>query len=274
MHWQQRQFLEEEETKARQLVSLLMKKGLSKEDSVELVRFNSFLHENIHVLSLQKLFNNLVESTSPFIVPKKSRPPRSSKPRYPNEIPIEIPHPEDRFNPEHPAYADYITTKESFNRHMSQAMTPFVLSIAKKIADDRKLKEPDEETIKLVLEKTDWTRAAYEMNGLGKKPPQGFILKFIDKFIVKPLDKITSDEVFKKLWPVYMTASTALIMYIAIARYMQVYTAPVGLFGNMVQKYLVKKGRQQYFKKLRLYQPPKVFKPAVQGLVRKFTKKA
>jgi hypothetical protein len=115
------------------------------------------------------------------------------------------------YYPGHPSFRPPVATKSTFNAHAAQAMTPYVTAIIRRVAKDRNLEAPDEITVKKVLEKTDWARAAYEARQMPKRPPPGKLRQFFTKYIFGPLDKATDKVPLAELFGV-IGASTVLYM--------------------------------------------------------------
>lgn len=120
--------------------------------------------------------------------------------------------------PNHPAYMPPMVFKETFNDHMSQAMAPYVAAIAKKVAKDRGLAEPDEKEIKEALKQTDWAKAAYEAKKMPKYPGLAKIKDFFIKYIGKPIDKAT-DKI--GLSRIFALATAGLMMHILWSTFSQ-----------------------------------------------------
>jgi hypothetical protein len=94
------------------------------------------------------------------------------------------------YYPGHPQFMPPLTTKDTFNDNMAQAMSPYVLAIARKIAQDRGVQAPNEVAIHRVLKETDWAQAAYEAHKLGKRPPDTALRRWMKKWVGRPLHKI------------------------------------------------------------------------------------
>lgn len=150
--------------------------------------------------------------------------------------------------PEHPDYMPPVTTRAAFNRHMSQAISPYVTSIAGKVASERNLAPPNEQAIQRVLEKVDWTKAAYELNGLGKKPTKNKLEKFIDTYIVDPIDTFISKYKFKKWWPLVTSLQTMYVIYNVLAAYSERFTAPAEIIGDADVHRLRRKATKKFVK--------------------------
>jgi hypothetical protein len=103
------------------------------------------------------------------------------------------------YYPGHPGYLPPIATKDVFNEHMAKAMEPYVIAIAKKVAQDRGIQPPNEAAIKRELGRTDWAKAAYEAKRMPRKPPPGKVRLFFNKWVFKPIGKVLDlplEEVF------------------------------------------------------------------------------
>jgi hypothetical protein len=112
---------------------------------------------------------------------------------------VDSPKNPKEYYPGHHAFIPPLTTTDTFNAHMAQALSPYVLAIAKKIAKDRDVEAPNEQEIIKVLNQTDWAKAAYEAKKMPSKPSfprlRAFLSKYIGKPIQKTFDKIPIDAV-------------------------------------------------------------------------------
>ena len=105
-------------------------------------------------------------------------------------------NPKKELYPGHPQYMAPITTEDTFNAHMAQAMTPYILSIAKKIAKDRGIENPNEAEIQMVLKNINWASAAYEAKEIPRNPSFPRIRAFFKKYVFDPLGKATNKVPF------------------------------------------------------------------------------
>jgi hypothetical protein len=103
---------------------------------------------------------------------------------------VNLPYnPKERF-PGHPKFMPPVTSKDTFNDNMAQAMSPYVIAIARKIALDRGVQPPNEAAIRRVLDQTDWSKAAYEAKRMGKRPSNSRLAQWMRKWIGRPVGKI------------------------------------------------------------------------------------
>jgi hypothetical protein len=103
---------------------------------------------------------------------------------------VNLPDNPKEYYPGHPSFQSPLTTKDKFNEHMADAMEPYVMAIAKKVAKDRGIQPPNEMAIKRELQRMDWAKAAYEAKRMGKKPPPGRVRQFFAKWVFRPLGKL------------------------------------------------------------------------------------
>lgn len=103
---------------------------------------------------------------------------------------VNLPDNPKEYFPGHPDFRPPVTTKDTFNEHMAQAMEPYVLAIARKVAKDRGVALPNEAAIKQAVAHTDWARAAYEAKHMPKKPSPGRLRQFFSKYVFRPIGKV------------------------------------------------------------------------------------
>jgi hypothetical protein len=124
-------------------------------------------------------------------------------------------NPDEKY-PGHAKFMPPVTTKHAFNAHVAQAVSPYVKAIVDKVAQDRNLQPPDLRTIEAVLEKTNWSRAAYEAKRMPPKPPPGQLRQFFTKYIFKPLDKATQKVPMATIWGLIGAGQILAILWTAI----------------------------------------------------------
>ncbi len=103
---------------------------------------------------------------------------------------VNLPYNPKEYYPGHPKFMPPVTTKDTFNDNMAQAMSPYVVAIARKIALDRGVQPPNEAAIRRVLGQTDWAKAAYEAKRMGKRPSNSRLAQWMRKWIGRPVGKI------------------------------------------------------------------------------------
>ena len=103
---------------------------------------------------------------------------------------INSPHNPKEYYPGHPKFMPPLTTKDTFNDNMAQAMSPYVIAIARKIALDRGVQAPNEAAVRRVLDHTDWAKAAYEAQRMPKRPSPTRLRRWLARWIFRPLGKI------------------------------------------------------------------------------------
>lgn len=126
----------------------------------------------------------------------------------------------------HPRYQPMTTSPDQFNAHMAQAMSPYVLAIARKIAKDRGLEDPNEADIKKALQSVDWAKAAYEAKSMPKKPPPGKMRQWFNKYIFGPLGKAL-DLPYEQLFALTVALPAMWMLYHAFWNYTAKYGQPV-----------------------------------------------
>lgn len=103
---------------------------------------------------------------------------------------VNMPTSPREYYPGHPKFMPPLVTKDTFNDNMAQAMSPYVVAIARKIALDRGVQPPNEAAIRRVLDHTDWAKAAYEAKRMTKRPSNSRLRQWINKWIARPLSKV------------------------------------------------------------------------------------
>ena len=236
MHWEQRDaFTKAHDHMSKVAIALQKSYDLTEEEALELVESTSGIIPLAANREPEDIYSHVVNEAR---LPKPTR------------IPFDQSNPKQDTYPEHPNFVPTVTTKAVFNDHMAQALTPYASAIVKKIADERGLQPPDTQVVKRVLAKTDWAKASYEMRGMGSHPPPGKIKSFLDKYIFDPIDS-TLDSVFvKKLWPVVTGVQTMLMIFLAVATYMDKFVAPAGKLASGSSTRLMKSGARKAFRGL------------------------
>lgn len=163
---------------------------------------------------------------------------------------VDMPNNPKEFYPGHYAYKAPLTTPDTFNAHVAQAISPYVLAIAKRVAKDRGLEPPSEQEIVRLLEKSDWSRAAYEAKTMTKNPSFPKLRAFLTKYVARPLKKLDDKIPLEKLFGL---ATSSTMMWIIWATFKsRMYDIGKGP-GEAFEKYgdyLIKKRTQQYQKKV------------------------
>ncbi len=219
MHWQQLEEHEKTRLRVEELTSMLVASGIPEADALVAVDGLSDVSSRIHTEEPAKLFRELTEARRP--------------PKRPRHIVFNAPHPKQP-DFDHPSYIPDITSKAVFNAHMAQAASPYVITIARKIAQERGLKAPDGRAIEHVMGKVDWTRAAYELKTIGLQPPPTRMQRFLSKHVFKPLDKFTHETYFEKLWPAVTSVHAMVILFAAITGNIDKFSEPFAKFAGAV----------------------------------------
>lgn len=188
------------------------------------------------------LLDEGVEEAVAKVKKKYKKPPKPKVIVFDKESPSAPPF----TSPDHMAP---ITTKSVFNQQMAQAVTPYVTAIADKIAEERGLKPPDKYAIEKVLEKVDWTRAAYELNGLGKKPPKSQLIKFLEKYIWNPLDRAFDRIPFKAMWVAISGISAAYMIYASFASSVEALLNPLARASARYTRHATRQGLRHGLKR-------------------------
>lgn len=125
---------------------------------------------------------------------------------------INLPYSPKEYYPGHPKFQAPVTSKDTFNDNMAQAMSPYVVAIARKIALDRGVQPPNEAAIRRVLGQTDWSKAAYEAKRMTKRPSPSRLRQWMKKWIGRPLGKV-ADFPFEHVFGMVGFATTAWIFW-------------------------------------------------------------
>lgn len=162
---------------------------------------------------------------------------------------IDSPHNPKEFYPGHYAYKAPLTTKDTFNAHVAQAITPYVMAIAKRVAKDRGLEPPNEQEITSLLEKSDWAKAAYEAQRMPKNPSFPRLRQFLSKYIGTPLKKLDEKIPIEKVFALATSGTLMWVIWATFKNHMyEVGRPPVDafrLYGDYKQQRTQKKFLKQ-----------------------------
>ena len=162
---------------------------------------------------------------------------------------VNLPNNPKEFYPGHHAYTPPATFPGAFNAHMAQAMSPYVLAIAKKIAKDRGLEPPNEQQVMTALEKTDWAKAAYEAKKMPKYPGLAKVRAFIYKYLGKPLERVTDKIPVDRMFGLVASSAVMWVIWTTFKDRLESIGAPpfelFQTYGDLKQQRILVKLRKE-----------------------------
>jgi len=160
---------------------------------------------------------------------------------------FDIKDPFERY-PDHPNHLPGITTRSVYNAQMGQNMTPIIHNLAKRIARDRNLEEPNYGVLERQMKEVDWAYLAYEAEKIGPKPPKSKITQLFEK-VFRPIGKLGDKIPIKHL---FLVLTVVQVLYLVWATFYQ-YTEGMGEQASRgvyrAHKYLLGRAYSRYGKK-------------------------
>lgn len=158
---------------------------------------------------------------------------------------VNSPHNPKEYYPGHPNFMAPITFPGAFNAHMAQAMAPYAIAIAKKVALDRGLEPPNDQEIIKALEQSDWAKAAYEAKRMPAHPSVQRVRDFLSRYIGKPLGKVTDKIPLAQLFAFATSGTMMWMLWATFKNHIEQVGSPApaafGKYTNFRQRQALKK---------------------------------
>lgn len=175
--------------------------ALTEEPDIEQV--DNLVHWAVRRVGKRRLLQKTKEALDPEY-PKIEPPPwyhpyrrhryrvRHRRKRVQEELrPRNIPFGKVEYDPkdklDNPSRLPKFTTPETFNRHVTEVVEPYILALVKKVSEERELAPPNDEAVKRALEQVNWADAAYFAQQ--QSPSPGRVRLFLNKYLLHPLQR-------------------------------------------------------------------------------------
>ena len=219
--------------------SLAKEESIDEDEALDRLRNSPSFME--HLRSSSRKARRLTHPPKPRKKPKK----RAS---FVKSIKFDEPDPYE-YHPDHPKYIPGVTTKDVYNVQMGQNMAPVIHNLAKRIAKDRNLEEPNYQVLESQMKKLDWSYLAYEATYLGPKPPKHKLITAFTK-LFKPIIKLGDKIPIKHLILILTVVQVIYIVWATFYQYTEGMATQAARGVMSVHKRRVSIAQKKYLKNL------------------------
>jgi len=226
--------------------SLAEEMSIDEDEALDILRNSPSFMQHLRSSSRKAEKFSRIASLKKPLKPKKKTVRKKNKVRG---VTFDDPDPYE-YHPDHPKYTPGVTTKSVYNAQMGQNMSPIIHNLAKRIAQDRNLEEPNYRVLEAQMKKLDWSYLAYEATYLGPKPPKHKLLRVMSK-LFKPIDTLAEKVPIKYLILILTVVQVLYIVWATFYQYSEGMATQAARGVAHMHNRKVSLAQKKYLKKLR-----------------------